>query len=187
MAEILQQLVTGAMGGLALLIGKYVVDRFTESHKAAVGIAAKRRERFQDKQAEVAAELYVKLARCTEAVFMLIVLDEPESRISRLQESESRAKRLKNLLPKAEQAWGELSAYFNAHALYFPEPLLSRIRQAGHHMEKVIDDVHEMVDSGLDQVEPKVKNMIDEARLETKELLLEIRSRFYKLMLGDER
>ena len=79
--EILKQLATGAMGGLALLIGKYVVDRFTESHKAAVSIAAKRRERFNDKQAEVTAELYEKLACCTSAVFMLCVLDEPESRI----------------------------------------------------------------------------------------------------------
>lgn len=133
------------------------------------------------------AELYEKLARCTEAVFTLIVLDEPESRISRLEESESRTKRLKDLLPKAEQAWGELSAYFNAHALYFPEPLLSRIRQAGHHMEKVIDDVHKMVDSGLDQVQLEDKTIIEKARLDAKELLLEIRSRFYKLMLGDER
>jgi len=163
-----------------------VVDRFTESHKAAVGIAAKRRERFKDKQAEVAAELYEKLVRCTLAVFPLIVLDEPESRISRLQDSESRAKRLKDLLPRAEQAWIELSVYYNAHALYFPEPLLSRIRHAGHHMEKLIDDVHKMLDSGFDQVELNDRIMIDEARLEAKELLLEIRNRFYKLMLGDE-
>src|SRR5258708_39997454 len=102
MAETFQQLVAGAMGGLALLIGKYLVDRFTESHKASVAIAAKRRERFQDKQAEVAAELYKKLVCCTSAVFMLLVFDDPEDTRSRLLDSETRTKRLKDLLPKAE-------------------------------------------------------------------------------------
>jgi hypothetical protein len=185
-AETIHQLLTGAMGGLAFLVGKYVVDRLAESHKAAVGIAAKRRERFQDKQAEVAAEIYEKLASSTEAVFTLIVLDEPESRISRLLKSETRTKRLRDLLPNAEQAWGELSAYHNRHGLYFPEPLLSRTKQAGYHMEKVIDDVHKMLDQGLDQIEPKDKIILDKARLEAVELLVEIRTMFYTLMLGNE-
>ncbi len=51
-------------------------------------------------------------------------------------------------------------------------------------MEKVIDDVHNLVDAGLDQVEPQDKLMIDTARAEAMELLLELRNRFYKLMLG---
>jgi hypothetical protein len=165
MVETLQQFVAGAMGGLALLIGKLFVDRFTESHKADVSIAAKRRERFQDKQAQVAAELYEKLANCTSAVFMLVVVEEPDSRISHLLESESRAKRLKDLLPAAEQAWGELSTYYNAHSLYFSDSLLTSIRRAGHHMEKVIDDVHKLIELGTDQVKQEDKIIIDKARL----------------------
>jgi hypothetical protein len=46
---------------------------------------------------------------------------------------------------------------------------------------------HKIIDTGLDQVELNDKIMIDKAGLEAKELLLEIRDRFYKLMLGDER
>ena len=51
----------GAIGGMAPLIGKYIVDRLTESHKAAVNVAAKRKERYHEKQAAAVAGTYERL------------------------------------------------------------------------------------------------------------------------------
>jgi len=39
-------LVTGGVGGIVATIVKYVIDRSSEAHKAALGVAAKRREKF---------------------------------------------------------------------------------------------------------------------------------------------
>jgi hypothetical protein len=50
--------VAWAIGGF---IVKLLYDRVAESHKAVVGLSAKRRERFYDKQATVVAGMYERL------------------------------------------------------------------------------------------------------------------------------
>jgi hypothetical protein len=180
-----QQLICAVIGSVVTLAGKYVIDRFTESHKAAVSVAAKRRERFYEKQAAAIAGTYERLARCTEAACGLYI---SESDLSSGELSEWKTQKLKEDIDKAEQARRDFSDYFAANMIYFPRSLAPKVEKLGHEVQAAIGLNQIAILSkplGLPVTEKDLASM-KAAREAARELLAELQDRFREMMLRDE-
>lgn len=113
-----QTILVAAVTSVATLAGKYVVDRFTESHKATVALRVKRQERFYSKQAEVIAEGYAKLE---EAVCLAGAMG------SVLATGENTEERNKDHFRRVLKAFWEVNQYFSVNSLYFSKDVNAKI------------------------------------------------------------
>lgn len=187
MADVLttQTLVVGAVGGLATLVGKYVIDRFTESHKASVGIRAKREERYYEKQAAAIAGTYERLAKHTQLIIDLRIL---ESDISPEGLSEWRIQRLKEGMAEVEAASRDFKQFFTANQIYLPPSLSPKIQAMTKHLW--MTTMHHYVATFESRNKPPLSTKdlkrLKRFREAAETLLEELRDRFRMLLLQDE-
>jgi len=179
-----QTLIVGAMGGAITMAVKYAIDRFAESHKAEIGVRAKRRERYYDKQATAIAWMYERLARLVYAVDQLHISADPEHRRLVMKIT---TKNIKEALPAALEAVKEAEVYFATNELYFSESLANNVSLLILNMCMATGSIHRAVQDGLDQITEDNVRSIDSSRQRTRTVIAQLRTEFRKLMLGEER
>ena len=179
--DTLGSLIGGALGGMITLAGKYVVDRFAESHKAAVSIAAKRKEKYHEKQAAAVAGTYEKLTRYSDAVCGLYLWEAAS--LSRDQEE-----RVRKELDEAHQARIDFQRFFAANEIYFPAPLASKVEELNRRLHRALLTHRAMTGPGpISQTAGDDKaTKIKETRAAAKELLRELKGKFRELLLGKD-
>jgi hypothetical protein len=177
-------LITGAIGGIATLVAKYIIDRFAEANKAALGVAAKRKERLDEKQAMVISGIYYKLERCVEDMSELYFHGDEAGLDATL--SQAVEQQLGSHLGKAEKSLKRLQAFHSKYCLYLPEHLdeaISRvILTAESHIGKFQE---ELLTKGFSEIDRAASEEIRDLRFNNILLLIELRKRFRQLMLGD--
>jgi hypothetical protein len=184
MADILsaQSLILGAIGGVATLIGKYILDRFTESNKAAIAIAAKRKERYHEKQAASIAGTYEKLTMYVDVVCGLYLYEA--SNLSKEEEQ-----RIEKELDEANQAREGFEKYFAANEIYFPVSLASKVETLKRDLGRALRTHRQIAGRSPNVQSPENdKNLrINETRTSAINLLDELKSKFRELLLGNEK
>lgn len=176
-------LVIGAFGGLAALIGKYVIDRFAEAHKTALGVAAKRSEAFNERQALVIAGLYRRLVRCVADLSKLYFHGDEaslEPEISKVVEKQSDAN-----LTKATRSFQKLESFYDKYNLYLPEPLDQSVLTVVLLAERHIDDFESAFLQGVDQLKDSVVEDISDIRAKNITLLLDLKREFRQLLVDE--
>ncbi len=166
----METLIVAVLGGVISLAGKFVVDRFTESHRAAVGVATKRKERYQEKQASAIAGVYEKLSLYDDALRGL-----------HLYESKSLApdqeERIRGAIGEADRVRRDFEKYFAAHEIYFPETLASGVQRVSLILRQALWTHREMARSAD-------VGGIREARDAARDLLRDLKGKFRELLLG---
>jgi hypothetical protein len=118
------QVLIGALGGVAggvvTMVCKYVVDRLMERQKVELSLAAKRREKYYEKQSVVLAGAYERLARCVPPTFGSYPTREmlDESLVDRINESAK----------AAHKASVEFDLYYRDNVIYIPKGLARRMQ-----------------------------------------------------------
>jgi hypothetical protein len=178
----METLIIAAVGGVTSLVGKYILDRFTESHKATVAIAAKRRERYHEKQATAIAGTYEKLTTYVDAACGLYLY---ETAVLATEQED----RIKEELDGANHARLDFQKYFAANEIYFPTTLAVKVDQLSRDLHRAIL-THRMMTGprpmGQDASKDKDVAKIKETRDAAKGLLEELKGKFRELLLGDE-
>ena len=178
-----QTIVLGAMGGSITIAVKYVIDRFTESHKAELGVRAKRRERYFDNQATVIAGMYEKLAGLVYALHELY-FDETDfiREVATVMTTD-----IKEMLPPAKAAHKHASVYFASNELYFSQASATLITSLLVHIGVAIDELDSAVDEGLDKVTEDDVKTITSCHQMARTALEQLHTEFRALMLGEQR
>lgn len=178
-----QAIFWGGVGGLVTLIGKYVIDRLTESHKASVGLATKRKERFYEKQATVISGVYRRMDRCISDLSELYFQGDEGKLDSPVSDAVER--QLARRLEKARSSFDRLQSYYDNHNLFLPEPLdqavLSYIVLAERHLE----EFGYAFAKGFEELNEVVVNGIVELRSQGLTALLGLKDQFRFLLTGD--
>jgi hypothetical protein len=174
-------LINGAIGGIVL---KYIVDRFAEANKAALGIAAKRKERLDEKQAMVISGIYHKLERCVEDVSELYFHgDEADLDPTMSQAVEQQ---LGFHLTKAEKSLKQLRAFYSKYSLYLPENVDSAISSVIMTVESHVDKFQgELLTKEFGDIDRTANEEIKDLRFDNILLLIELKKRFRQLLLGE--
>jgi hypothetical protein len=176
-------LVTGAVGGIATLIIKYVIDRFSEVHKSAIGVAAKRREKFNEKQAMVLAGVYHRLQRCVEDMSEIYFHGdegELEPIISQAVENQLSAK-----LEKARKSYEKLETFHGKYGLYLPEFLDDSVNQAILVAQSHLDEFDFAFAKGFDELNADIVNTIIRLRGDNIILVIELKKAFRRLLVDE--
>jgi hypothetical protein len=177
-------LITGAIGGIATLVAKYIIDRFAEANKASLGVAAKRKERLDEKQAMVISGLYHKVERCVEDLSELYFHGDEAGLDATL--SQAVEQQLGSYLDKAEKSLKQLRAFHSKYCLYLPEHLdeaISRvILTAESHIGKFQE---ELLTKEFSEIDRAASEEIKDLRFNNILLLIELKKRFRQLLLGD--
>src|SRR5271157_1085725 len=178
-----QTLFLGVMGGAIPIAVKYVIDRFTESHKAELGVRAKRRERYFDNQATVIAGMYEKLAGLVYALHELY-FDETDfiREVATVMTTD-----IKEMLPPAKAAHKHASIYFASNELYFSQASATLITSLLVHIGVAIDELDSAVDEGLDKVTEDDVKTITSCHQMARTALEQLHTEFRALMLGEQR
>jgi hypothetical protein len=143
-----QTLVVGAIGGAIALLGKYVIDRFAASHNAELGVRAKRRERYFDKQASVLEGMSEKLAGL---VYALGELHFDETDFIR-ELADIIKTDIKEMLPTVQAAQKQASIYFASNELYFSQQSTTLIRWLLTNIHIAMDELDTAADEGLEKI-----------------------------------
>lgn len=174
--EALNSFLGGVVGGMiplmGALIGKYVVDRLNETHKASVSVAAKRKERYQEKQASAIAGVYEKLRLYDDALRSLHLYEARSH-------TEAQEKRIQGAIDEVDQVRRDFERYFAANEIYFPESLASDVQQVSSILRQALWTHREkarMADVGS----------IMGARDAAKTLLQNLKGKFRELLLGKD-
>lgn len=167
-----ETLIGGAIGGVISLVGNYVVGRFAESHKAAVNVAAKRKERYHEKQAAAIAGVYEKLSLYDDALRGLHLYETKSL-------TEDQEKRTQGAIGEADRMRRDFEGYFAANEIYFPEALASRVQQVSSILRRALSTHREMARSAN-------VGSIMEARDAARNLLHDLKGRFRELLLGKD-
>jgi hypothetical protein len=181
----LGSLIAGVFGGLIPLSFKYLVDRFAESHRAEVSVAAKRKERLYDKQAAVIAVAYERLARWSEAARCISL---PEFDVEAGVLSDWGTERLKEKVERADQAADAFREHFIANKIYLPTTLDEEILRITLNLYSATakPKLLTLSDPTRRDVTDRDREYIKQCLERASTLLAELRERFYKLMLRDE-
>ena len=111
--------VAGAVGAFITLGCRFLVDRWTEKHKAEIGTSAKWKERYHVKQAEVVEEIHGRLVRCLEPTF--------HSYPQKEQHTQEDVDRITESTERACKAAADLGVYFRENAIYLPKDMAERV------------------------------------------------------------
>jgi hypothetical protein len=191
----LQSLIIGAVGGMASQVLRSILDRFGESHKATIGIAAKRKERYYEKQAAAVASIYEKLTRYMDTVDSLRLYEpastwgeQPIDESARTYLEEKRGKLIDQGLDEATRARIDFERSFAASEIYFSPSLVSQARDLGRDLHRVIL-IHRMASlhplgelPGRDAGDDKAK--IQKIKEATNVLISTLKSKFQEMLLG---
>jgi hypothetical protein len=179
----MQAVVLGAAGGLVTLIGKYVIDRLTESHKAALGLASKRKERFYEKQAAVISGTYRRMDRCISDLSELYFHGD-EGHLEPLM-ANAVENQLGEKLNKATKSFKSLESFYDEYNLFLPESLdqavLSYILLAERHLNKF----EVAFVKGFDELNEVVVHGVVELRSQGVTVLAGLKKQFRELLTGD--
>jgi hypothetical protein len=181
----LGSLIAGALGGLIPLSFKYLVDRFAESHKADVSVAARLKERLYDKQGAVIAGTYERLARWAEVACGNSL---PEFDVDAGVLSDWGTERLKEKVERADQAADALREYFIINKIYLPTSLDKEILRITLTLYSATakPKLLTLSDPTRRDVTDRDREYIKECLERASTLLAVLQDRFYKLMLRDE-
>jgi hypothetical protein len=180
-----QTLIIGALGGTgyaALSAAlKYIADRLTESHKLVVGVAAKRRERYHEKQAVAVAGTYEKLTIYVDAVCGLYLWEAASL-------THDQEERIRKELDEAHQARIGFQRFFAANEIYFPAPLACKVEELNRRLRRALLSHRAMTGPGpIGQAAGDDKaTKLKETRDAAKELLGELKDKFRELLLGKD-
>lgn len=164
------------------------LGRLFESHKAARQVWAKRRERFQDEQIRVSAELYAKMAECADAALhRLIIFSCGPREKSEFADSyvKQKSKELERSLQHVQALHYELRQYLLAHDLYFPRPLVDKIWHFYNHIFRPMAWASQAASQGVDRLEYHEHVEAQRVRRESMDLLDKLRDEFYDLLKYD--
>jgi hypothetical protein len=168
MASTLEQTLIVAVSALGGSICTHVFARFTESHKATVGLSAKRKERFYDKQATVVAGMYERLARLVQVINHMATQSSPN-------ESD---------IAKALDLFNECRQYFEISELYFPETEAATIRTVIITMRYPVFAMHNYNVIGKTPFD--FGSELTKIRETVSDLMEQLQNKFRQLMLGEE-
>lgn len=177
-------LTTGAIGGIATLVAKYIIDRFAEANKATLGVAAKRKERLDEKRAMVISGVYHKLERCVEDVSELYFLGDEADLDATL--SQAVENQFGSRLDKAQRSMKRLQAFHSKYCLYLPEKLDDAIAQVILTAESHVDKFEtEFLTKQFSEIDQAANEEIKDLRFNNILLLIELKKRFRQLLLDD--
>jgi len=146
---------------------KQIHARQLELVRSSLAIAAKRKERFHDKQATVLATTYQRLSASTDGVLRLLVpMQSPEERQEHIIKSAKTLRKLRD--------------YSAMNKLYIPDELAT-------HISDVTDELFIAQATLAAAADPdSVWKKRDESIERAERILNDLRTRFRTLMLGDD-
>jgi hypothetical protein len=110
----------GGFFTLAGVVGKYLFDRRTETHKANLASTAKRREQYHEMQTEAIVGMCVRLNRSLNKAHDSFINEQD---IENDLLSETATERIKRELEGAREVEADLKTFTDSHELYLPEEL----------------------------------------------------------------
>jgi hypothetical protein len=168
--EALNPILGGVLGGMVPLIGKYVIDRLAETHKAAVSVAAKRKERYQEKQASAIASVHERLSLYND-VLRGLHLYETRSL------AEDQEKRIQEEIVEADRVRRDFERNFAANEIYLPEALASDVQKVSLILRQALWTHREKARSanidGIMEARDAAKNLLQDLKGKFRELLSE--------------
>ena len=173
----------GVIGGLVTLTGQYILGRFTESHKAKLVVASKRREWFYEKQAIAISVIYRRMDRCI-SDFSELYFHGDEAKLEPIL-SEAVEQQLTGKLDKAAKSFENLKAVYDRYNLFLPDtldnPVLSYILLAEQHL----DEFQIAFAKGFDELNEVVIRDIVELRSHGVTALSDLKKQFRELLTED--